>query len=290
MFNIGITTWETSHLPKDWEHILNDMDELWVASHFNEECFIESGVKVPIRILPYGVNTSRFNPDIPPLPVVPDTCITLDTLRKSFCFMSIGAYYPYKGFDALLAAYITEFSHKEPVTLVLKVYGYFTSDRDTIHSLIHSSCKKLKVRTPPSIIIIESILQDSLPSLLQMADAYISSSRGEGFCLPLIESMAMKKIVVSVAFGGQMDYINDKNAFLVNNKRVPVNEGSHPYHRTGYWAEPDIDHLRYQMRWIFEHQDQAKLKAEQAFKDITSGWTTDHVGTRMEGLPGRDLP
>jgi glycosyltransferase involved in cell wall biosynthesis len=286
MINIGITTWETSHLPPGWDSILNEMDEIWVASHFNRECFIESGVKVPVRILPYGVNTSRFNPGVTPLPAVPDTGITLEEVRKSFCFMSIGAFYPYKGFDALVTAYVTEFSHREPVMLILKVYGYFASDNDTVHCFIQSLCEKLKIRRPPSIIIVESILQDSMPNFLQLADAYISSSRGEGFCLPLMESMAMGKIVLSVAFGGQMDYVSDKNAFLIDHKRVPVREGSHPYHTSGCWAEPDIDHLRHQMRWVFEHQDQARLRGEQAFRDIADGWTYDHAGRKMEGYLG----
>jgi glycosyltransferase involved in cell wall biosynthesis len=282
MLNVGVTTWETTSIPRDWVEKCSTMDEIWVACTFNERSFRESGVKTPIRILPYGVDTDAYHPGREPVTLIPGTAIPSKMLKGFFCFLTIGALYPYKGYDALLTAYIREFSPKEPVMLLLKVYRYFAQEHDSLRQIIRSICDENGIRKPPHIFIIEHTLEKDMPGLMQLCDAYISTSRGEGFCLPLLEAMAMRKIVISVAFGGPRDYLREDNSFFINHREVPVVKGSHPYHTTGSWAEPDIDHIRHQMRWVYEHRAEAEIKARKAEKDVREGWTTVHAGNRLE--------
>ena len=63
-YRIGFTMLETSGLPAEWVLQANGMEEVWTPSSFNAWTFRNSGVKKPICIMPLGVNTSLFNPDV----------------------------------------------------------------------------------------------------------------------------------------------------------------------------------------------------------------------------------
>lgn len=52
---IAITMFESSRLPTDWIAPLNDLDAVIVPSTFCETVFRESGVSVPIHVVPLGV-------------------------------------------------------------------------------------------------------------------------------------------------------------------------------------------------------------------------------------------
>lgn len=52
---VAVTMFESSKLPSDWIAPLNDMDAVIVPSSFCETVFRESGVSVPIHVVPLGV-------------------------------------------------------------------------------------------------------------------------------------------------------------------------------------------------------------------------------------------
>ncbi|MDQ7823714.1 MAG: glycosyltransferase [Candidatus Eremiobacteraeota bacterium] len=281
-YSIGITTWETSRLPPRWAEACNAVDELWVASSFNERAFKDSGVRVPIRVLPYGVDLARFHPAVEPLRELPELHIATKKLRDFFIFLSVGAFYPYKGFDALMAAYIKEFSSSDGVVLIIKVYPYFGHTIQGIGAFIRTLSKKFGRKKIPRILFLQETYVSEMPSLMALADAYICSSRGEGFCLPLLEAMAMGKIVLSPAWGGQVDYLHEKNCYLVACREVPVRPGSHLYHSSGTWAEPDIEHMGSQMRQVLEHREEAMERASRACHEARGAWSTAHAADILE--------
>ena len=59
---IGYTMLEVNGLPKEWVRQANEMDEVWVPSHFNVETFINAGVRKPIRVMSLGINPGYFGP------------------------------------------------------------------------------------------------------------------------------------------------------------------------------------------------------------------------------------
>ena len=54
----GQTTWETDRLPPHWPDLVNLMDGVLVSSDWNRRTFLESGVTIPIRVIP---PLSQFN-------------------------------------------------------------------------------------------------------------------------------------------------------------------------------------------------------------------------------------
>ncbi|CAA9369805.1 MAG: hypothetical protein AVDCRST_MAG93-8324, partial [uncultured Chloroflexia bacterium] len=49
----------------------------------------------------------------------------------------------------------------------------------------------------------------------------------------------------------------------------------------GMWAEPDYEHLRYLMRWLYEHPDEAAVKGRAAAERVHKEWTWERVAQQM---------
>ena len=53
--------------------------------------------------------------------------------------------------------------------------------------------------------------------------------------------MQVKVPVIVTAYGGNMDFCDDSNSFLIPYKLIPVEDSSYIYPPIGLWAEPEID-------------------------------------------------
>jgi glycosyltransferase involved in cell wall biosynthesis len=70
---------------------------------------------------------------------------------------------------------------------------------------------------------------------------------------------------IQTSFGGQNDYMSDKNSLyidysLAESEEKPAYEGIN-------WALPNIKSIRKQMRWAFEHPQDIKQMGKQAEED-----------------------
>ena len=87
---------------------------------------------------------------------------------------------------------------------------------------------------------------------------------GEGFGFTYAEAMSCKKPCIATNFGGQKDFINTKNGWLLDCKLIDS------YEEEGVkWALPDVEHLKKLMRACFKYKKKAIEKGEQAYKDIS---------------------
>jgi glycosyltransferase involved in cell wall biosynthesis len=280
-YNIIYTACETTVLPGSWVAILNGMDEVWTPSSFNKAIFEESGVRAPVFVMPHGVDHRRFRPFAGDSPF---------ELYGSFTFLCVGSAHAYKGLDILLQAYLEEFTPGDDVCLLLKTYRYFAPFDVSLWETVEEIRKKSGKRAFPRIMIMENTYIQSMESLYSSIDAYVNTSRGEGFCLPILEAMACGKPVIASNFGGPSDFLTKYNSFLLDYRIVDVKENDHPFHRTGQWAETSLEHTRQIMRYVFEHNDVAQSRAIRARQDFLEKWTLDmaleRITTRLTQLPG----
>jgi hypothetical protein len=75
-----------------------------------------------------------------------------------------------------------------------------------------------------------------------------------------------------------MDFLNDRNSYLVDCKvtSAPSNIDVELY--AGHsWAEPNVEHLRHQMRHVFTHREEAKRLAAQGRREMVERWDTNIV-------------
>jgi len=121
--NIGYTIWETTKLHPDWPpYINNSVDKVLVGCEWNREVFKDSGVTIPIGIVPHGIDIEEYN-GIKPYKI---SGVSDDT----FIFYNIFQWTERKHPLALVRAYYYAFQNDENVALVLKTYRNDYSEKE----------------------------------------------------------------------------------------------------------------------------------------------------------------
>ena len=266
-YKIGYTMLEVDGLPKEWVRQANLMDEVWVPSSFNKETFRDSGVKVPINIIPLGVDPAYFSPNIRGKKI--DSCFT---------FLSVFEWGERKAPDILLRAFSDEFNSTEPVSLLCKANNFDPSVD------VRDQISKLSLRKNGGRIVIaeNQILQRyELGVLYRSADCFVLSSRGEGWGMPILEAMACGLPVIATNWSSQVDFMNESNSLPLEVESLIPAVAKCPYYQGFRWAQPSYEHLRYLLRWVFEHQDEAYTIGQRAAHDAVSRWSWGHATQSM---------
>jgi glycosyltransferase involved in cell wall biosynthesis len=251
---ICITTAETSRVPHAVIDEINKAVELlYVPSKRNVESFLDSGVRIPIRILHYGLDAGRFPVlDRPP--------------RDTFTFGTIGDLSPRKGVDVLVRAFRDEFAPNEPTRLLLKGIGPFDSgDPD------------------PRIKVVTGFLGSrELLELLAEMDAFVMPSRGEGFGVCGLEAMSTGLPLIATNWDGPVEYLDPADTFPLGYR--PVEAGgtlANDHEYFGTWAEPDYEHLRQLMRHLYEHPEEGKRKGALAAQRVRRDWGWERIARQV---------
>ena len=110
----------------------------------------------------------------------------------------------------------------------------------------------------------------------------MSPHRSEGFGFNLAESMYLRKPVIATGYSGNIDFMDDRNSYLIDYKLVPIQETAGPYTKGAMWAEPDIDHLRRLMRRVFEDAGERQTNAVAAAETIRAKFSSKEAGRCMD--------
>ncbi len=266
---VGRTTFETDRIPDGWRERCNAFDEIWVPSHFNLETFARSGVSErKLHVLQEGVDTEHFRPGVERLKI-PGS--------RGFNFLSVFDWQMRKGYDILLRAYCAEFRPDEDVALLLKVSTLNQPHAQVIDLLTYFIERALhqKLEQSPHIVILAGMLPHArFPQLYASADAFVLPTRGEGWGRPYMEALACGRPVIATRWGGQMDFLNDENADLVEleglrSTGADIDLEIFAGHR---WAEPSVDHLRQLMRRAVSDPGSSAIKAAHGLADMREKW------------------
>ena len=279
-YHVCYTPFETDGAPISWLLGLKAMDEIWVPSEENKKSYVRMGLDSgKIKVIPHGADTTRFNPGIKPL----------NYDRGAFNFGSVFDWTERKNPKALIRAYYNAFKDKEDVSLTLRVFWKFPVEKTMEH--VRGEIQKIKDdfagRTDfPKIVLWTEILpENALPNLYKSFDCFVLPSRGEGFGLPFIEAMACGVPAIGPAWGGNTDFMNKNNSFIIGGKLIPINNAEflrvQPQYGGQNWFDMDEAPLSQTMRWVYDHQDKAKELGEKAAKEIAENWTWDHTAAKL---------
>jgi glycosyltransferase involved in cell wall biosynthesis len=282
------TVWETTKVPENWFPNINQADAVIVPSRQNVQALRDSGVTVPIIRAPHGADVETFNPDNEKFP--------FPEIDGKFKFLSIFQWQHRKGPEKLLKAYWKEFSPNDDVALIIKSYWGnhgIKQDQRLVMDTIMRYKEHLGYNDSNSapIYFTGSLFDDKdLRGLYTMSDVYVLPTRGEGVGLPFIESMASGIPCIATNWGGQTDFINEKNGYLLDyelmnttamNDQAISQNFFHLFSDDMKWAEADINHLSKLMRHTYNYREEVKEKGAIARKDMES-MTWASVGENLK--------
>ena len=283
-FNVGYNTWETDKLPDHWvEKINRFLDMVLVPSEFNREVYYNSGINIPVEVVPHCLDSQEINNSTGGM----DN--QLNPFKDHFKFLSVFQWTERKNPIGLLKAYFTEFYGHDDVVLVIKSYRSNTGEEQK--NIIKQQIKGLKQdmrldpeKTPKIVFIGDLITKHELLSLYNGCDCFVLPTRGEGFGLPFAEAAAAGCKVVAPAQTGQGEILNGlETAYLTQNYFwTPVcgMPWIPNYNGLMNWIEPDLEEFKIRMRCAYKEENDLSKK-HQAIGRMAQKYNHNKVGTEM---------
>jgi glycosyltransferase involved in cell wall biosynthesis len=295
--NVAMCAWETSHIPNtnmggnprnNWANQLNRMDTVWTFSTAAKQAMRDSGVTVPIDVIPHPIDLDTYCPTDDDHPRVE----IYDAARRPlhdgwFKFLSIFQWQSRKDPLTLLLAYFAEFRGDEQVALVLKTFGHKTGETEEIAKRIAEFRRGASLpHEPPRVFLVPGVLSDpEMIDLVRACDCSVTTSKGEGFCLPIAESLACGVPAITPRGSAFLDYVTEQVGYLVNVHEEPAHGIFHStaYYITQTWHKTDVQHLRKRMREAFEDKKGLAKRAKAAPK-AAKDFDPKKIGKQMKKL------
>jgi len=179
VLNVGGFAYETTGFPNsNWKQHLDMMDEVIVPCLFQQEAQYNKA-----KVVPHALNTEKFTKDTE----VYDLGCNKNTLK----FYTICEFNRRKNIIALVVSYLSAFDASDDVVLVIKTSA---GSNEKVKEMVNDVKAGLKRFTNalryPRIILIASYLTDAqIDALHNNCDIFVSTSYGEGFCIPAAEAI-----------------------------------------------------------------------------------------------------
>lgn len=254
---IAYTMFETDAIPPRWRAALDESEAVWVPSTFNRETFVAAGVRADkVRVVPIGLDSWRYDPDRETLEL-PE--------RRATAFFAAFEWSPRKGTDVLLRAWAQAFAPGDDVVLYLRMAS---TDGETMLAKALAETGLRREALAPIVLLTQALPQDAYRTLLRSIDAFVLTSRGEAFCIPMLEAMSLGKPVIGTSFGGSSDFLDEETGFPLPGRHVPIDEAfsrTVPLYRGQRWIEPSVEAAAVALRRIVDDAPQARRRAALAF-------------------------
>ena len=229
---LAITMAESDRLGSEWVKACNGMNRIIVPNKFFKQVFQDSGVSVPINIIPYGVDTERYG-------------FVIRKTKEVYTFGSCGYLNDRKGALELIQAFTSEFGPDEPVRLRLhSTSGYFGYYK-------HLSDPRIEVTT-------DLWHPDELVKFYHDLDCFVFPSRAEGVGMPPREAMSTGLPVILMNYSGLADVASPDFSYPLEPDGFEDRLGM--AEQPGKWAKINIPQLMYWMRHVYENKGAAKTK------------------------------
>jgi glycosyltransferase involved in cell wall biosynthesis len=229
-YRIGYWAYELPRIPASWVKAARAFHEIWAPSRFVADAIRDSGVSVPVRVMPHPVAAAPPGPkpDRARYGVPPDAFAVLamgdlhsSATRKNL----VGA------IDIYRRAFPTD---DGCARLVLKVQS------SEAHPQFAAMASKASGGRSDIIFVTETLERSAMHALIASADVLLSPHRAEGFGLPLAEALLMGVPALATGWSGNADFMADLPELSIASRLVPVRDPSGIYRAPGLsWAEPD---------------------------------------------------
>jgi glycosyltransferase involved in cell wall biosynthesis len=172
-------------------------------------------------------------PVIAPDPLLPSEPVTLGGLTFTSIF-NLGD--RRKNHHDLLSAYLLAFKDREDVTLVIKLATNPVREHHEVNIFRHMY-HSLHIPHKCRLVLITDFLTDQqMGELMRVTTFYVNTSRAEGACLPLQQSLAAGRPSIAPDHTAMADFMDDQIGFVPRTSPEPTYWPHDPEQRTEtYW-------------------------------------------------------
>lgn len=244
--NCAISCRETLNMNFDWKYKMRLMDKVFTFTDYERNSYLVDHLdftKNKVHTVGEPVDVSKYKKEYKPI-----------NLGGEFKFYFIGENIQRKSLVALIKCYFQEFSYLDNVSLIIK-----TNDKklpEEIQKVQHGLRKYFDTRMYPKIIHIDKYLSDEeMCSLHQSCDCFVMPSRGEAFCIPLVNAIGFENQVIINDNTSMADFVTPDTGWLVDSKYEDVFCTDPPiqdiYTCREKWARINEPHLMSLMRQVY---------------------------------------
>lgn len=269
-YNIGYWHWELSEFPGNWINSFNIVNEIWVPSNFTSNS-ISKNTSKPVVTIPHAISIDlpdNMNREYFGIPEDRFLFFTMYDVHSTF---------ERKNPNAVIEAFKQAFKkndHKLGLVLKINNGSYFPKEIDKL---------KEKIIGYDNIFLIDQVLsRKEVNGLLNAINSFVSLHRAEGFGLPLAEAMFLGKPVIATNWSGNVDFMNEYNACVVDFHLKKLGRNFGPYQAHQEWAEPHIFQAAYYMKKLVQDKAYANRIGLNAKKTIISGFSSKIIGMKYK--------
>lgn len=292
-YNILITAWETDRLTArtykngDEERTMagdiNDYDEVWVPTKYVKRVFESSGVTKPIFVIPHVLREELLD-------IKPKDPQAIGS--KPVGFYSIGPWNARKNHvDLVRAYYATSWTINDKVRL--QIFSLpVVRDQNAVRAhewIANDAIRSLKQASPankldlPALNLLGSPRRyvDHLRQAHITNHVMISASRGEGFCLPALDAVALGNHVVG-GFPALNDLadVADSSVSVMETNVVPITPMPEiaGYEIDHEWHETPIKVLTAEFKALKQWVQQEGLATREDVERVRDAYCPSSVG------------
>lgn len=255
VINLGFTQWETTRIPdtdyknnerNNWVKQMNRMQGMITSCATAVDSFRNSGVTVPISYFYGPIDVDLHRPGLPELPI--DDLVYdkngefIPREKRPLVVGMVAQWTLRKNIEDFLITMFARFKQNQ-IHIILKSYGS-TMDQHQA-KLVEDRVREISnwVKNPdaPRISLITEKLTDSeIAQLYCSMDVYVSTSRGEGFCMPVAQAMASGCIPVVCGFSAPGEYVTHQDGYVLPYQLKPAVGMTNGWYRSDQdWADVD---------------------------------------------------
>ncbi len=272
-YNILYPNWELSRFPSEWFPLLERFDEVWAPSKFIADS-IEGHISKPLRHLPVSCEVDLSSLLARRYFGIPESAYAF------IFFFDFRSFATRKNPQAVVEAFrqLVAARPTSDCALVIKVNG---SDRDP-EAL--ARLKEEVAQYHDRIVLIDRTVTDNeVKNLIRCCDCFVSLHRSEGFGRGLAEAMYLEKPLIATAYSGNMDFMDEQSALLVDFTLIPVRDGDYPKHEGQVWADADVEQASAHMIRLVDQPSLGREIGKRAGRMVR-----DRVGYRHVGMTYRN--
>lgn len=255
----------------------NNLSLILAPSKFAADIFLANKIQAnKIKIVPHGVDFNQFDNK---------KQYQLKTNKKTRIFTNIGQAHLRKNLSGLFNTYFKAFTKNDDVCLIAKIAKKPMKTPFDVDPLAIFQAVSKQYTNAAEVELITDYVPD-IVELYNACDIVFTASHTEGFYMPGLEAIAANKINVCPRYGGQLDFLSDNNALLIDGKitRTPIAEQ--------YWNGdirnthflPNIEDGVAKLRLAVDKKDELTAKFSAASQDILKEYTWENAAKKIIAL------